>query len=66
MIVQQEEFCSKPDTEVWITFDCSGPGKEDRLHRERRAWSSCAAIESLGDEGVVLVVRPGGAKGLAR
>lgn len=65
MDAPQEEFYSKPDTEVWIAFDCRGPGAKNRLHRERRAWGASATIESLGYGRVVLVVRPGGARELA-
>jgi hypothetical protein len=45
MDAPQEEFYSKPETEVWIAFDCRGPGAKNRLHRERRAWGSCATVE---------------------
>lgn len=64
MIGPQEEFYSKPETEVWITFDCRGPGAKSRMHRERRAWGSRATVESLGHGRVVLVVRPGGSSSL--
>jgi hypothetical protein len=60
-----EEFYSKPETEVWIAFDCRGPGVKNRLHRERRAWGAAATVENLGYGRAVLVVRPGGAKELA-
>ena len=60
------EFYSKPVTEVWIAFDCRERGVKNRLHRERRAWGSCATVESLGYGCAVLVVRPGGAGELAR
>lgn len=66
MIAPQDEFYSKPETEVWIVFDCRGSGAKNRLHRERRAWGSSATIESLGHGRVVLVVRAGGAMELAR
>ena len=52
--------------ETLIVFDCRGPGAKNRLHRERRAWGSRAAIESLGHGRAVLVVRPGGALEFAR
>jgi hypothetical protein len=65
MDAPQEEFYSKPETEVWIAFDCRGPGAKNRLHRERRAWGSCATLQSLGYGRVVLVIRPGGATELA-
>ncbi len=52
--------------ETLIVFDCRGPGAKNRLHRERRAWGSCATMESLGYGRVVLVVRPGGARELPR
>jgi hypothetical protein len=66
MTVPHEEFYSKAETEVWIAFDCREPGTKNRLHRERRAWGSCAAVESLGYGRVVLVVRRGGAGELTR
>ena len=66
MDAPQQEFYSKPETEVWIAFDCRERGAKNRLHRERRAWGSCATVESLGYGRAVLVVRPGGAGELAR
>ena len=65
MDAPQEEFYSKPETEVWVAFDCRGPGMKTRLRRERCAWGSRATVESLGYGRVVLVVRPGGARALA-
>jgi hypothetical protein len=65
MDAPQEEFYSKPETEVWIAFDCRRRGATSRLRREHRAWGSCATVESLGYERAVLVIRPGGAKELA-
>jgi hypothetical protein len=61
-----EEFYSKPETAVWIAFDCRGRKAKNRLHREYRAWGSRATLESLGYGRVVLLVRPGGARELAR
>ena len=52
--------------ETVIIFDCRGPVAKNRLHRERRAWGSRATIEHLGCGRVVLVVRPGDARELAR
>lgn len=52
------------DEEVWIAFDCRGPGAMNRFWRELRAWGASATYESLGDGRVVLVVRPGGDRGL--
>ena len=66
MDAPQEEFYSKPETEVWIAFDCRGRGAKGRLLRERRAWGACATVENLGYGRAVLVVRPGGARELAR
>ena len=66
MNAPQDEFYSKPESEVWIAFDCRGPGAKNRLHRERRAWGSRASVENLWYGRAVLVVRPGGAKELAR
>jgi hypothetical protein len=59
-------YPSRKTEEVWFLFDRRGPGAKGRLHRERRAWGSRAAMESLGHGRVVLVVRPGGALELAR
>jgi hypothetical protein len=61
----QDEFYSKPETEVWIAFDRRGHEAKNRLLRECRAWGSYATLESLGYGRVVLVVRPGGAWELA-
>jgi hypothetical protein len=55
-------YPSSTTEELWIAFDCRGPGAKNRLHRERRAWGSGATLESLGHGRVVLVVRPGGAR----
>jgi hypothetical protein len=60
VIAPQEEFYSKPETEVWIAFDCRRPGAKNRLYRERRAWGASGTIENLGYGHVVLIVRPGG------
>jgi hypothetical protein len=65
MDAPQEEFYSKPETEVWIAFDCRGRGAKNRLLRERHAWDTRAALEGLGYGRVVLMVRPGGARELA-
>jgi len=64
MDAPQEEFYSKPETEVWIAFECRHPGAKNRLHRERQAWGAAATVENLGYGHVVLVVRPGGARKL--
>jgi hypothetical protein len=65
MDAPQEEFYSKPETEVWIAFDCRSPEAKYRLHWERRAWEAAATVENLGYGRAVLVVKPGGAKELA-
>ena len=52
--------------ETLVVFDCRGPGAKNRLHRERCAWGSRATLESLGYGRVALVIRPGGAKELAK
>ena len=65
MIDPQSEFYSKPETEVWIAFDCRGPGAKNRLHRERQAWGATASIETQGYGHAVLVARPGSAKEFA-
>lgn len=66
MDAPQDEFYSKPDTEVWIAFDCRGPGAKNRFHRELRAWGARATYELLGSGRVVLMVRTGGAREVAR
>jgi hypothetical protein len=66
MDAPQEEFYSKPETEVWIAFDCRGPAAKNHLHRERRAWGAAATVESLGYGRAVLVVRPGDALEIVR
>jgi hypothetical protein len=53
---------SSSTEEVWIAFDCRGPGAKNRLHRGRRAWGASATVENLGYGHVALVVRPGGAR----
>jgi hypothetical protein len=66
MDAPQKEFYSKPETEIWIAFDWRGRGAKDRFLRERHAWGACATVENLGYGRAVLMVRPGGARGLAR
>lgn len=61
MDAPQQEFYSKPETELWITFDCRGRGVKDRLLRARRAWGTAATVENLGYGRAVLAVRTGGA-----
>jgi hypothetical protein len=65
MDAPKDEFYSKPEPEVWIAFDCRERGAKNRLHRERRAWGSCATLVNLGYGHALLVVRPGGARELA-
>jgi hypothetical protein len=52
--------------ELLTVFDWRERGVRDRLHRERDAWGPSATVEDLGYGRVVLIVRPGGALGLAR
>ncbi len=59
-------YPSSSAEEVWIAFDCRGPGAKNRLHRERQAWGAAATVENLGAGRAVLVVQPGGARELAR
>ena len=40
-------------------------GMRDQLHRERQAWEARVAVENLGSGCWVLVVRSGGARGVA-
>jgi hypothetical protein len=58
-----EEFYSKPEAEVWIVFDFRGSEAKNHLLRERRAWGSRATLKFLGYGRVVMMVRPGGARG---
>ena len=66
MDAPQEEFYSKPETEVWIAFDCRGSDAKNRLLRERCAWGFHATFESLGHGPILLMVGPGGAGEPAR
>jgi hypothetical protein len=66
MDAPHQGFSSKPETEVWIAFDCRERGAKNRLHQERCAWGTCATVESLGYGRAVLVVRRGGAGELVR
>lgn len=59
MDAPQEEFYSKPETEVWIAFDVRIPGTAARLHRERAAGAENGDIKALDHNHYVLVVRPG-------
>ena len=52
-------YPSNATEELWIIFDCRGPGAKNRLHRERRACGANAHYESLGHGHVVLMIRPG-------
>jgi hypothetical protein len=65
MHAPQEEFYGKAEIEVWIAFDCRGPGAENRLYQECRAWGPRATLEDLGFGRIVMVIRPGGAWELA-
>lgn len=70
MFAPQEEFYSKPDTEVWFLFDLRDarqrPRLRARLDREKRAWGRHASVETLGRRVFVLIVRAGGALELSR
>ena len=52
--------------EVLAVFDLLVPGARSLLHSACRAWGSYATVEELEYGRVVLIVRPGGALGLAR
>jgi hypothetical protein len=56
-------YKSRHTEELRILFDCRVPGAHNRLHRARQAWRSHANFGNLGSGCVVLVVRPGGARG---
>jgi hypothetical protein len=58
-------YLSRQTEEIWVLFDCRVPRMSNRLHRERQAWGSRANVENLGSGCVILVVRPGGARGAA-
>jgi hypothetical protein len=58
-------YKSRHTEELWILFDRRVPRTLNRLHRERQAWGSRANVENLGSGCVILVVRPGGARGAA-
>jgi hypothetical protein len=48
-----------------VIFDTRVPGVAERLHRERAAWQRQSDIEALDCNHYVLIIRPGGAWGLA-
>ena len=50
---------------VLVLFNLRLPGTADRLERERAAWQAQSDIEVLGENHVVLLARPGGARRLA-
>jgi len=66
MDAPQPEFYSEYETEVWMLFDCRAPGARNRLYRERRAWGPRATVENLGQGCAALMIRPGGARRLAK
>lgn len=51
--------------EILVAFDLLVPGSRTLLRAFRLAWGCTASVEDLGYGRVVLVVRPGGALGLA-
>jgi hypothetical protein len=53
-------------SEILVAFDLLVPSSRALLCAFRRAWGPSATVESLGYGRVVLLVRPGGALGLAR
>lgn len=52
--------------ETLIVFDFRIPGAGCRMRREKHAWRSYATIERLDQHHAVLIVRPGGARRLAK
>jgi hypothetical protein len=58
-------YLSKELEEYWVLFDYRVCGMRDQLHRERQAWKARVAVENLGSSCWMLVVRPGGARGVA-
>lgn len=49
-----------------IVFDVRLPGAAEALHGQRAAWQEDSDLEALDKDHFVLVVRPGGARRLAR
>lgn len=48
-----------------VVFDVRAPGTVERLLSERAAWGEDAAVELLGPDHAVLIVRAGGAARIA-
>ncbi|HZY66787.1 MAG TPA: hypothetical protein VFE21_13035 [Rubrobacteraceae bacterium] len=55
----------EPECTILMLFDIRLPGMAERLHRERAAWREYGDIEALDENHFVLIVRLGGAQGLA-
>ena len=51
---------------VLVLFNLRLPGTADRLDRERAAWQAQCDTETLDENHVVLLARPGGARRLTR
>lgn len=64
MIAPQKPFYTQP--QVWTLFDFRVPGTGARMRREAYSWKSSASIERIDEHHAILVVRPGGARRLAR
>jgi len=56
---------SDGESGVVVVFDTRIPGIAERLHRERAAWRENADIKALSPDHLALIVKPGGARGLA-
>ncbi len=59
----KQAYGEPPD--LLTAFDLFVPGAHSLLRGACRAWGSSATVEDLGYGRVVLIVRPGGALGLA-
>ena len=51
---------------IIVLFDLRLPGTANRLDRERAAWQAQCDTETLDENHVVLLARPGGARRLTR
>ena len=66
MIAPHDESYRNIEGYTLIVFNLRVPGTFHRLRSERAAWGESARMEFLGEGCVALVVKPGGARRLAR
>jgi hypothetical protein len=52
--------------EILTIYDVRVPGVAERFDRERLGWGEAADVETLDLDHPVLIIRPGGARGLGR